>query len=35
MISGDLSGLAVDVVAIIVFDVVIFAVALVRFGKII
>jgi ABC-2 type transport system permease protein len=35
LISGDLSGLAVDVVAIIVFDVVIFAVASVSFRKII
>lgn len=35
LISGDLSGLAVDVAAILVFDVVIFAVASVSFGKII
>jgi len=35
LISGDLSSLAVDVVAIIVFDVVIFAVASVSFKKII
>ncbi|MCR3884090.1 MAG: hypothetical protein NUK54_06945 [Methanothrix sp.] len=34
LISGDLSSLAVDVAAILVFDVVIFAVASVSFRKI-
>ena len=35
LISGDLSNLAVDVAAILVFDVLIFAVASVSFKKII